>query len=220
MSDIRAKYEEIRDSIPQGVTLVAATKGRTVEEILEAADSGIEIAGENYVQEAVRKYNEIGDRVKWHMIGHLQRNKVKDVLKVFECIQSVDSLRLAKEIDRQCERAGKVMPVLVEINIAGEESKYGIKPEELPDMLRQIAAFPNLQVNGLMTMEPYFENPEDARPYFKRMKRLFDEVRAHDVPDVEMEILSMGMSNGYLVAIEEGSNMVRVGTRLFGPRPH
>ncbi len=220
MSDIRAKCEEIRNSVPQGVALVAATKGRTVEEILEAADSGIEIAGENYVQEAVRKYSEIGDRVKWHMIGHLQRNKVRDVLRMFECIQSVDSLRLAKEIDRQCERSERVMPVLLEINIAGEESKYGISPEEIPNMLQQIAVLPNLRVKGLMTMEPYLDDPEDSRPYFRRMKRLFDEVRSYDIANAEMEILSMGMSNSYQVAIEEGSNMVRVGTRLFGPRPH
>ncbi|MFC1716399.1 YggS family pyridoxal phosphate-dependent enzyme [Candidatus Poribacteria bacterium] len=220
MSDIRAKCDEIRNSIPPGVTLVAATKGRTVEEILEAAESGVEIAGENYVQEAVRKYSEIGDGVKWHMIGHLQRNKVRDVLRVFDCIQSVDSLRLAKEIDRQCERTGKVMQVLLEINIAGEENKYGISPEELPNMLQQMAVLPNLQVNGLMTMEPYFDDPEDSRPYFKRMKRLFDEARSYDIPNAEIGILSMGMSNSYQVAIEEGSNMVRVGTRLFGPRPH
>ena len=218
MSGISTKFEEINDSIPQGVTLVAATKERTVAEILEAVKAGIEVVGENYVQEAVRKYSEIGDRVKWHMIGHLQRNKVRDALKLFECIQSVDSLRLAREIDRQCGRADKVMPILVEINIAGEESKYGVQPEELPDMLQQMASLPNLQVKGLMTMEPYSDNPEDSRPHFKRMKRLFDEMGTLDLPNVEMEILSMGMSNSYQVAIEESSNMIRLGTKLFGPR--
>ena len=218
MSGIEAKCEEIRNSIPQGVTLVAATKGRTVEEILEAAEAGVEIAGENYVQEAIRKYSEIGDRIKWHMIGHLQRNKVKDALEIFQCIQSVDSLRLAREIDRQCKRSGRIMSVLIEINIAGEESKYGVEPGELPDMLQQIATLPNLQVKGLMTMEPYLENPEDSRPYFRHMKRLFDEARTYDTTNVEMDILSMGISNSYEVAIEEGSNMVRLGTRLFGPR--
>ncbi len=220
MSGIKAKYEEIRESIPQGITIVAATKGRTVEEIQEARAAGIEIIGENYVQEAVSKYSEIGDIVGWHMIGHLQRNKVKGTVKTFGCIQSVDSLRLALEIHRQCEKIDKIMPILIEINIAGEESKYGIKPAELPDMLQQIAPLPNIQVKGLMTMEPYSENPEDARSYFKRMKRLFDEARAHDIPNVEMEILSMGMSNSYQVAIEEGSNMVRLGTKLFGPRQY
>ena len=220
MSNIRSKCEEIRKSIPQDVTLVAATKERTVEEIQEAIAAGIEIVGENYVQEAVRKHREIGDNVKWHMIGHLQRNKVRDALSVSSLIQSVDSLRLAREIDRQCGRSGKIMPVLMEINIAGEGTKYGINPDEAPDMLRQIASFPNLRVEGLMTMEPYLDNPEDSRPYFKRMKRLFDEIKSYDIPNAEMRILSMGMSNSYEVAIEEGSNMVRIGTKLFGPREH
>jgi len=218
MSGIKAKYEEIRESISQGIAIVAATKGRTVEEIQEARAAGIEIIGENYVQEAVSKYSEIGDRVGWHMIGHLQRNKVKQAIKVFECIQSVDSLRLAEEINKQCKQSNKVMPILVEINIAGEESKYGIKPAELPDMLRQIALLPNLQIKGLMTMEPYSDNPENSRPHFERMKRLFDEVSACEIPNIAMEILSMGMSNSYQVAIEEGSNMVRLGTKLFGSR--
>jgi len=220
MSNIRVKCEEIRKSIPQDITLVAATKERTVEEIQEAIAAGIEIVGENYVQEAVRKHREIGDNVKWHMIGHLQRNKVRDALSVSSLIQSVDSLRLAREIDRQCGRSGRIMPILVEINIAGEETKYGINPDEAPDMLRQIASFPNLRVEGLMTMEPYLDNPEDSRPYFKRMKRLFDEIKSYDIPNAEMRILSMGMSNSYEVAIEEGSNMVRIGTKLFGPRKH
>jgi len=220
MSNIGLKYEEIRNSIPQDVTLVAATKGRTVEEILEAVEAGIDVVGENYVQEAVRKYSEIGDRVRWQMIGHLQRNKVRDALKVFESIQSVDSLRLAAEIDRQCGRMGKTLPVLVEINIAGEKSKYGIKPDELTDLLSQIASHPNLRVNGLMTMEPYSDNPEDSRPYFRRMKQLFDEVKSLRIPNTDMKILSMGMSNSYQVAIEEGSNMIRLGTKLFGPRQY
>lgn len=220
MASIGTEYERIRNSIPQDVTLVAATKERTVEEIQEAADAGIDIVGENYVQEAVGKYEEIGDRVKWHMIGHMQRNKVKSALKVFECIQGVDSMRLAEEIDRECEKRGQVMPVLVEINIAGEDSKYGIRPNETHEMLRRIASLPNLRVDGLMTMEPYSANPEDARPYFRRMRRLFDEAKSLNIPNVKMRILSMGMSNSYEVAIEEGSSMVRIGTKLFGPRRH
>ena len=218
MSEIRTRYEEIIRGIPCGVTLVAATKGRTVEEIQKAIDAGIKIVGENYVQEATNKHSKSNARARWHMIGHLQRNKVKDALSIFECIQSVDSLRLAKEIDKQCRRLCKVMPILVEVNIAGEESKYGVRPEETSDMIRQIALLPNLRIEGLMTMEPYFGNPEDARPYFSRMKRLFDEIESHDITNVEMKLLSMGMSNSYEVAIEEGSNMVRIGTRLFGPR--
>jgi pyridoxal phosphate enzyme (YggS family) len=220
MSNIRAKCEKIRKNIPQNVTLVAATKERTAAEIQEAIDAGIEIVGENYVQEAVRKYQEIGDSAKWHMIGHLQRNKVRDALRIFSMIQSVDSLRLAREIDKRCEKSGRIMPVLLEINIAGEETKYGITPENAPDMVGQIAGFPNLQVEGLMTMEPYSDNPENSRPYFKRMKQLFDEIRSQNIPNAEMKILSMGMSGSYEVAIEEGSNMVRIGTKLFGPRKH
>ena len=220
MASIKTKCAEIMKAIPQGVLLVAATKERTTEEIREAVEAGIEIVGENYVQEAVRKHKEIGHEVRWHMIGHLQRNKVKDALKVFECIQSVDSLRLAKEIDKQCERSGRAMRILVEVNIAGEESKYGVRPEETLDMLREIASLPNLRVEGLMTMETYSDNPENARPYFRRMKCLFDEAKSHDIPNVEMKILSMGMSNSCEVAIQEGSNMVRIGTKLFGPRKH
>ncbi len=220
MSNMGLKCEEIRNSIPQGVTLVAATKGRTAEEIQRAIDAGIDVIGENYVQEAMRKYSAISGKARWHMIGHLQRNKVRDALKVFECIQSVDSLRLANEIDRQCGRSGKIMSVLVEINIAGEESKYGVKPEELTHITQQMAALPNLRVNGLMTMEPYSHDPEASRPHFRRMKQLFDAVKSQDIPGVAMEILSMGMSNSYQVAIEEGSNMVRLGTKLFGPRQY
>jgi len=218
MANIRSKYEEIRNSIPADVTLVAATKDRTVEEITEAIDAGVEIVGENYVQEAVSKYKGIGNRVKWHMIGHLQRNKVRDAVRIFECIQSVDSPRLADEINKQCAKLGKVMPVLIEVNVAGEESKSGIKPDETLDMLRYITALPNLRAAGLMAMEPYSDNPEDSRQYFRRMKQLFDEMRAHNIPSADLKILSMGMSNSYKVAIEEGSNMVRIGTGLFGPR--
>ena len=220
MAGITARCKEIRKSIPPFVTLVAATKERTAEEIEEAIDAGIEIIGENYVQEAVRKYAEIGDKVKWHGIGHLQRNKVKNALKVFDCIQSVDSLRLVKEIDKQSGKLGRNVSILVEINIADEESKYGIKPDETLEMIQQIAPFQNLHIEGLMTMEPYLHNPEDARPYFKRMKQLFDDMGSQHVANVEMKILSMGMSNSYEVAIEEGSNMVRIGTKLFGPRKH
>ena len=217
MSGIKERYDEIRKTIPHGIAVVAATKQRTIEEIEEAVRAGIEIAGENYVQEAISKYKKI-EGLKWHMIGHLQRNKVKDATKLFDCIQSVDSVRLAKEIDQQCAKLSKIMPVFIEVNIGDEESKHGAKPDEVPDLIRQIAELPNLKIEGMMTMEPYFENPEEARPYLKRMKQLFDEVKSCNIPNTDIKILSMGMSNSYQVAIEEGSNMVRIGTRLFGPR--
>ncbi|MGQ9610952.1 MAG: YggS family pyridoxal phosphate-dependent enzyme, partial [bacterium] len=156
--------------------------------------------------------------VRWHLIGHLQRNKVKDAVKIFDCIQSVDSLRLAEEINKQCEKINKIMPILIEVNIGGEESKYGIDPDKTADLIAQIALLPNLHVEGLMTMEPYFDDPNYARPFFKQMKQLFDEIKNMKIPNTNINILSMGMSNSYQVAIEEGSNMVRIGTKLFGPR--
>jgi len=217
MSVIKERYEEIKKTIPQGVAIVAATKGRTIGEIEEAVKAGIEIAGENYVQEAVSKYKKI-EGLKWHIIGHLQRNKAKDAIKMSDCIQSVDSLRLAKEIDQQCAKISKIMPVFIEVNIGNEESKSGANPDEILDLTHQVAELPNLRIEGMMTMEPFFENPEEARPYLNRMKQLFDEVKSHNIPNTDIKILSMGMSNSYQVAIEEGSNMVRIGTKLFGPR--
>lgn len=217
MDSIKERYDEIKKTIPHGVTIVAASKQRTIEEIEEATRAGIEIIGENYVQEAINKYKKI-EGLKWHIIGHLQRNKVKDAIKICDCIQSVDSVRLAKEIDQQCAKMFKIIPIFIEVNIGSEESKSGAKPDEVIDIIRQIAELPNLRIEGMMTMEPYFENPEDARPYLKRMKQLFDEVKSCNIPNTDIKILSMGMSNSYQVAIEEGSNMVRIGTRLFGPR--
>lgn len=214
---IIARYKEIIKTIPDDVELVAATKQRSIEEIKQAIDAGIKIIGENYVQEALSKYKEI-ENVKWHLIGHLQRNKVKDAVKIFDCIQSVDSLKLAEEINKQCEKINKIMPILIEVNIGGEESKYGIDPDKTAGLIAQIALLPNLHVEGLMTMEPYFDDPNNARTYFKQMKQLFDEIKNMKIPNTNINILSMGMSNGYQVAIEEGSNMVRIGTKLFGPR--
>jgi len=217
MSVIKEKYEEMRKIIPQSVAIVAATKGRTIEEIEEAARAGIGIAGENYVQEAVSKYKKI-EGLKWHIIGHLQRNKVKDAVKIADCIQSVDSIRLAEEIDQQCAKIPKIMPIFIEVNIGNEESKSGANPDEVLDLIRQVAELQNLHIEGMMTMEPFFEDPENARPYLKRMKQLFNEVLSYNIPNTDIKILSMGMSNSYQVAIEEGSNMVRIGTKLFGPR--
>ncbi len=214
---IKIRYEEIIRTIPDNVKLVAATKQRNIEEIKLAIDVGIKIIGENYVQEALGKYKEI-ENVEWHLIGHLQRNKVKDAVKIFDCIQSVDSLRLAEEINRQCEKINRIMPVLIEVNIGREESKYGIDTDKTADLITQIALLPNIHVEGLMTMEPYFDDPNDARPYFRQMKQLFDRIRDMKIPNTELSTLSMGMSNSYQVAIEEGSNMVRIGTKLFGPR--
>jgi len=220
MTNIQMNYEAIKKEIPDYVTLVAATKTRTVEEIKEAIDAGIEVIGENYVQEAVEKYEEIGDIVKWHLIGHLQKNKINKALPIFDVIQTVDSIEKAKQIDRRVQKSGKkVIPVYIEINIGNEDSKDGIKPEyeTLKELACWIAESEHLRLEGLMTMGPRFGDPENARPYFRKTKSLFDKINS-EVPNVELKVLSMGMSNSYKVAIEEGSNMIRIGSKLFGPR--
>lgn len=215
---IKERYQKIRREIPEYVTIVAAAKTRTAKEILEAIEAGIEIIGENYVQEAEKVWREIGGRAKWHFIGHLQRNKVKKAVKIFDMIQTVDSLQLAEEIEKRCSQIDKIMPILIEINIAKEETKTGVNPEEAKKLIRAISAFSHLKIKGLMTMGPQLGNPEEARPYFTATRKIFQDIKRKKIPHVDMEILSMGMSNSFRVAIEEGANMVRLGTVLFGPR--
>jgi len=194
---------------------VAACKGRTHEQIVQAIAAGIKIIGQNYVQEAEDVFPKVDLPADWHFIGHLQKNKVKRALKIFSCIQSVDSFALAEEIDRQTGVIGKTVSVLIEVNVGGEKSKFGVAPEKAQEVITQISPLKNVKVNGLMAMEPPSENPEDARPYFKQMKQLFDGIKKSNIPNVEMRFLSMGMSSSYRVAIEEGSNMVRLGRVLF-----
>jgi len=195
--------------IQSDVKLIAVTKTRTVEEIKQAIKAGIACIGENRVQEAEEKFPLLPN-VEKHMIGSLQTNKVKLAVKLFDMIQSVDSLKLAKEIDKRCKAINKVMPILVEINIGDEASKHGIKPEDVEGFVKEISKLKNIKVYGLMCVAPLV-NPEEARPYFKQMKRLFDSIG-------NMKWLSMGMSNDYKIAIEEGSNMIRIGTAIFGER--
>ena len=216
MSNIRAKCEQIRRSIPPNVTLVAATKERTAVEIQEAIDAGIEVVGENYVQEAVRKYQEIGDSAKWHMIGHLQSNKAKKAVRIFDMIETVDSIKLARAIDKGCGNIGKVIPVLIEINSGEEPQKGGVMPGDAVALVREMSELRNIRIMGLMTMGPFAGDPEDARSYFQKTRGLFEEIKELDLPGVEMKYLSMGMSNSYKVALEEGANMVRIGTNIFG----
>jgi len=218
MESIKSRYRKIRESIPDHVTIVAAVKTRTAEEIREAIDAGIQIMGENYVQEAQRMIDVLGQQAKWHMIGHLQRNKVKDAVNLFDMIETLDSWRLAEVIDRRCAAIDKTMPVLVEINSGRETSKTGVFPEEVDDLIRRLVSLQNISVQGLMTMGPISGNPEDARPFFRETKKAFDRTLAAEISGVEMRYLSMGMSNSYEIAIEEGSNMIRLGTTLFGPR--
>jgi pyridoxal phosphate enzyme (YggS family) len=215
---IREQVKKLLGELPEGVLLVGAAKTRTPDEILEAIEAGLEIVGENYVQEAEKAFEQIGRRAKWHMIGHLQTNKVKRAVAVFDMIETVGSLRLAQEIDKACAKAAKVMPVLIEINSGQEEQKSGVDPDEAVHLIRAVAPLKNIRIMGLMTMGPFAGDPEASRPYFQRTRKICDTLKAMDLPGVEMRYLSMGMSNSYKVALEEGANMVRIGTRLFGER--
>lgn len=215
---IEENIRELLKELPSGVELVAAAKARTPEEVLRAAKAGIRIIGENYVQEALAAFKVVGRRVKWHFIGHLQRNKVKKAVEIIDMIETLDSLRLAEEIDKRCSKRGKIMPVLIEINSGREPQKFGLLPEETEDFIREISNFQNIRIKGLMTMGPFAGDPEEARPYFVETKKLFDKMKNLNLPGVEMKNLSMGMTNSYQVALEEGANLVRIGTKIFGPR--
>ena len=215
---IKENVKRILAELPKGVQLVGAAKTRTPAQIQEAIEAGLDIIGENYVQEAEQAFQIIGHRVQWHMIGHLQRNKVKKAVKIFDLIETVDSIRLAKEIDKSCRKIGKTMPVLIEINSGKEAQKSGVLPEDAPTLIQEISVLENVQVKGLMTMGPFTGDPEDARPYFVKTKEIFFRLKQMGLPRVEMKVLSMGMSNSYKVALEEGANMVRIGTNLFGQR--
>jgi len=217
---IKQSVKQILSELPNGVELVAAAKGRPAEEVLEAIEAGVKIIGENYVQEAERVYQVIGNKAKWHFIGHLQKNKVKRAVNLFDMIETVDSVDLAREIDNRCAQIAKIMPVLIEVNSGWEEQKSGVLPEDAEPLVREISHLQNIEVMGLMTMGPRFGNPEDFRPYFTETKRIFDRIRSLDLPNVEMKYLSMGMTNSYKVAIEEGANIVRIGTRIFGERDY
>ncbi len=215
---IKENVKKILGGLPEGVQLVAAAKTRSAEEILKAIAGGIEIIGENYLQEAKDAFAIVGKKVKWHFIGHLQTNKVKDAVKIFDIIETIDSLRLAKEVDKRCRLEGKVIPILIEINSGREKRKYGVMPEEAESLIKDISSLKNIKVLGLMTMGPLGGNPEDSRPCFKETKNLFETIKSRKIEGVEMKYLSMGMSSSYLIAIKEGANIVRIGTRIFGER--
>ena len=215
---IRDNVKRILGELPGGVRLVAAAKTRSPEEILEALEAGVEIIGENYVQEAEAAYGMIGPRVKWHLIGHLQSNKAKKAVRIFDMIETVDSLKLAKAIDRACGDMEKVMPILIEINSGEEPQKAGVMPSDASPMIKDLAGLSNIRIMGLMTMGPFSGDPEEARPFFRRTREIFEEIKMACPVGVEMRYLSMGMSNSYRVALEEGANMVRIGTSIFGER--
>jgi pyridoxal phosphate enzyme (YggS family) len=226
---VSKNYTRIRREISDDVTIVVSCKTRTAEEIKEVIDAGATDIGENYVQEAGQMYSALkkdAAKVRWHMIGSLQTNKINKALRIFDVIQTVESLPKAVAIDRRVERARKQrVPIYIEINIGSEDSKAGIKPiehepfdEYIENLVRDISRLGHIRLDGLMTMGPRFGNPEDVRPYFRRTKKLFERIRMLRLPNIDMKHLSMGMTNSYRVAIEEGSNMVRIGTLIFGKR--
>jgi len=203
---------------PKEIKIIAVTKTIDAPKINEAINSGLVYLGENKVQEIMEKYDLINGNIEWHMIGHLQRNKVKYIIDKVKLIHSLDSIRLAKEINNRCRINNTSMDVLIQINIAKDDSKYGIAPDEVYDFINQLKPYDNLRVLGLMTIVPYASNPEDVRPYFRSMNHIFQDLKKHKQKNFEMKYLSMGMTNDYLIAIEEGSNMVRIGTGIFGER--
>ncbi len=215
---IEQNISQILSELPDGVQLVAAAKTRTPAEVLAVVSGGVKIIGENYVQEAERAYEVVGSRAKWHFIGHLQGNKAKKAVRLFDMIETVDSLKIAREIDKWCTQIGKVMPVLVEVNSGREKQKSGVLPEKAEELIREISGLKNIKVMGLMTMGPRLGNPEDARPYFVETRKMFERVKKLNLSNVQMKYLSMGMSNSYKVALEEGANIVRIGSKLFGER--
>jgi pyridoxal phosphate enzyme (YggS family) len=219
MEMIESNVKQIMASLPPGVTLVAAAKSRTPEEVEAAIRAGVTCVGHNYVQEARRMIPVVGHAVQWHMIGHLQRNKAKKAARLFDMVETIDSWRLAVALDRRCTAVDKDMPVLIEINSGREARKTGVLPEKVEELTRRLSQLQYLQVQGLMTMGPRFGDPEEARPYFRATRETFERLAALNLPNITMRTLSMGMSNSYRVAIEEGANMVRIGSQIFGQRP-
>ncbi len=220
MKMVKQNVNQILSELPEGVQLVAAAKTRRPEEIMEAVEAGIKIIGENYVQEAERAYEVVGNRAKWHFIGHLQKNKVGKAVRIFDMIETVDSAEVAREIDKRCAQIGKIMPVLIEVNSGREKQKSGVVPEDVEQLVREISALPNIRVMGLMTLGPRFGNPEDSRPYFVETRKIFEKIKKLSLPNIEMRYLSMGMTNSYNIAVEEGANMVRLGGKIFGERDY
>lgn len=200
------------------VTLIAVSKTKPVEMIREAIEYGIIDFGENKVQEMCNKMEVIPEKLNWHLIGHLQTNKVKYVVDKAYLIHSVDSIKLASTINELAQKKGVVCNILVEVNVAGEESKFGIKPSECESFIREISRYKNIKVHGLMTIAPFVENPEDNRVHFASLKKLLVDINRKNIDNVSMDVLSMGMTNDYEVAVEEGATLVRVGTGIFGER--
>lgn len=203
---------------PEDVTLIAVSKTKPLEAIEELITIGVEDFGENKVQELCDKYENVSTPVKFHLIGHLQTNKVKYIVDKACLIHSVDSVKLAQTIQKEAVKKGVVAQILIEVNVAEEDSKFGLHTEEVLPFVEEIAAYPNIHVNGLMTIAPFVEDPEENRKYFRTLKQLSLDIASKNIDNIDMNVLSMGMTNDYKVAIEEGATMVRVGTAIFGAR--
>jgi pyridoxal phosphate enzyme (YggS family) len=228
MVDVGGNYRKIRERIadaaakarrdPREVRLLAAAKSQSVEAIRAALAAGVTLVGENYVQEAADKKRLISESIEWHMIGHLQRNKVRMAMELFDLIESLDNLALARELDKEGAKRGKTIRALVEVNLGGEESKSGIAKDQLSPLIVELGKLAHLRVEGLMTVPPFRENLEEMRPYFRELRELRDQLNDSRLPNIQLKELSMGMTHDYTVAIEEGATIVRIGTALFGPR--
>lgn len=206
---------------PAGIKLIVVSKNRGVEEIKEAVSAGLSEFGENRVQEAVLKYKELSltayrlPLIKWHMVGHLQTNKVREAVKIFDLIQSVDSLRLALEIDKEALRINKIQDILLEVKVSPEATKFGLKPEEIIEVTKEVSGLKNINIKGLMAIAPIADNPEKVRPYFRMLRELQDKINSLQLIAYRLQLLSMGMTDDFETAIEEGSNMVRIGRAIF-----
>lgn len=216
---IKDNIKKVLEKLPSGVELVTVIKGRSIEDVLTAIDGGAKILGINYIRDINRLFSIIGRRVGWHYIGiaRLEKHDLlrRRYLEILDMIETVDSIELAKDIDERCSSMGKVMPLLIEVNISMEPQKSGVHPDNLEYIIREISQLRYVKIMGLMTMGPLVDNPEKLRPYFRKMKQLFNYMRSLAIPNVEMTYLSMGMSDSYQIAIEEGANIVRIGTRIF-----
>jgi pyridoxal phosphate enzyme (YggS family) len=217
--EITESVRRFLETIPEGVAVAAAAKTRTPTEVDAAIAAGITIIGHNYVQEAEQMKPLVSGSARWHLIGHLQRNKINKALPLFDMIETLDTLKLAEAIDLRCGREGTVMPVLIEINSGEEFSKTGVHPDAVDALIESLAPLGHIRIEGLMTMGPFTGDPEDARPYFRETRAAFERLKSLDQPNLQLKTLSMGMSNSYRVAIDEGATLIRIGTALFGPRP-
>ncbi len=227
-TDIAANIEKIKQRIaaacsragrdPHSVELMAVTKTVSTERILQAVDAGITLLGENYVQEAREKQELLGGRARMHLIGHLQTNKAKYAVRLFDCVHSVDRLELAQELNKRAKAVNRTLDILIEVNVSGEQTKNGVSPAQVRELIGRIAGLENLSVRGLMTMAPYSDDPKTSRPYFQALRQLRDDIAREEIPRVQMAELSMGMTDDFEVAIEEGSTIVRIGRAIFGAR--